>query len=119
MKFNFSAIAKVVPSVRVKRFDRHLYLRSTYYPPCFGRAGRVYVIPNRHSWFKDGKPLDILGGRLTLGPLTYHDTGVYECFLRTSLGSVTITFNITVKGENLCQMYRRIDELVFTVSSDM
>ncbi|CAB4037707.1 deleted in malignant brain tumors 1 -like, partial [Paramuricea clavata] len=93
---NCQAISKVAPSVRQTYIEHQLRLRATYYFPCFGRSGTLYIYPNRKSWFKDEKNVDVSSGRFRLGPVQYEDAGIYKCLLGNSMGSVTITFNITI-----------------------
>lgn len=57
------------------------------------------LFPDRNSWFKDGKQLELTNGRFHLGPVRYSEAGIYQCLLQNSAGSVTITFNVTVTGE--------------------
>ena len=101
----FLAISKVAPSVRKTYIEHQLNLWSTYYFPCFGRSGKLYIYPNRKSWFKDEKSLDVSSGRFRLGPVQYEDAGIYKCMLENSVSSVTITFNITIVGKGCLVLF--------------
>ena len=76
-----------------------MFVRRRYYLPCHARAGRTFIRPDRNSWFKDGKRVRLWNDRI-LGPVHYRDAGIYTCVLQNSVGSVNITFNITVIGKS-------------------
>ena len=92
-------IEKTPPSVQSTYQEQTMFVRRRYYLPCYARAGRTLISPDRNSWFKDGKRVR-LGNDHFLEAVHYRDAGIYTCVLQNSAGSVNITFNITIIGKS-------------------
>ncbi len=92
-------MAKAPPSVQNTYIVRRFLLRRFGYFSCWGRSEGLHIQATRHSWSKDGKPLQLLTGSLRIEHVNYRDAGIYKCVLKNSVGSASVIYNITVVGE--------------------
>ena len=99
--FYLIVISKVPPTVRRAYVERKLLYGIRYYMQCHARSERDYIFPDRFGWFKDGKRMKIASSSRTMyiGPMQYQDTGIYTCIMKNSVGSVNVTYNVTVYGK--------------------
>ena len=97
----FIVISKVPPTVQRAYVDRRLHYGRLYFLHCYARSGRDYIYPGRFGWFKDGKRMKIASSSRTMniGLMQYQDTGIYTCIMENSVGSVNVTYNVTVYGK--------------------
>ena len=100
---NLIVISKVQPTVRHTYFERTLRYGSRHRLPCFANSGGVYIYPDRYGWFKDGERMQTSSSSrsMLIGPVHYQDTGIYTCIMKNSVGSVNVTYNVTVFGERI------------------
>ena len=104
LSFKILVISKFVPSVN-DAFRERLIVHGRHgnYLGCYGSIGPDHVYSNRYSWYKDGEPLDLpdfnYHGYSLLSFEHFRDAGIYKCVLRSSAGSTSVTYNVTVAGE--------------------
>ncbi|XP_028406851.1 uncharacterized protein LOC114529293 [Dendronephthya gigantea] len=110
---NCTAISKFVPSVSDPYRERVIIhgKHKTYFY-CYDRFAHA----NRYSWYKDGEQLDLSDhsyyGSVALSFVHFRDAGIYTCVLRTSVGSATVTYNVTVKGPPIIESASDIVEIL-------
>ncbi|XP_028407122.1 antigen WC1.1-like [Dendronephthya gigantea] len=112
---NCTAISKILPSITIPFVNKRTPLGLPLYLRCYGRTSRAFLTANRYSWYKDGKRLNVPHSsfrRPIFLRAHYRDAGIYTCVLRTSVGSTTKTFNVTVVGAPLIEKADNVDAVI-------